>query len=216
MKPLVSPLLCLFALASSACASDSVGRMNDKPQLDPGPPQSQADKDLEPPKNDAPPQQTKRPSPPTWQGEASITIAPLSDDAESPPTHTETFERFSVFRDSTGFSTTLDANQKDALVPSLHLTIVQLDGAGEYPVGFAWSRGDTRAVVMLQQGLRCMTPGLKGDRVTISRAPEGAGFEEGEQLAGTFEFTCLPDANGPREQGLRIEGSFVVERVAPR
>ena len=83
------------------------------------------------------------------------------------------------------------------------LTIPGFKGPGDYPVGFAWSRGDTRATLTFSDGLRCMTRGKDGSVIRVSRTSGG--------VEGTFSFWCFNEAKElPQELGVRVKGAFSV------
>ena len=120
-----------------------------------------------------------------------------------------------VARDSGGFRTDLFAKaapgrEGEELV-EVHLVLIRLRGPGDYPLGFAWDRGQSRATIQPREGLRCMTPGSDAGNVEITAAPASEAWAPGERLEGRFRIHCFPEAKATAgQEALVFTGAFAM------
>jgi hypothetical protein len=92
-----------------------------------------------------------------------------------------------------------------------HFVIIQLRGPGEYPLGFAWDRGQSRATLKTREGINCMTPSSDAGVIELTAAPAGEVLAPGDRLEGRYRVHCFPDARPtPGQQALVFTGAFAV------
>lgn len=120
-----------------------------------------------------------------------------------------------VAREGGGFRTDLFAKAApvrdgEELV-ELHFVLIRLRGPGEYPLGFAWDRGQSRVTIQTREGMRCMTPGSDAGSVEITAAPASEPWAPGERLEGRYRVRCFPDAKPtPGQEAQVFTGVFSV------
>lgn len=91
------------------------------------------------------------------------------------------------------------------------LTIVHFRAPGAYSLGFAWDRGASRATVIVDDHLRCMTRGPGGGSVDVTSVPsDGHG-----RVEGRFVVRCLPEADDSRGPESVFHGEFSATLDAP-
>lgn len=141
---------------------------------------------------------------------ATTTVAPDADHLVISPPFDAQLPALSLYQEGNGFRTDIrgeDTSREPRR--DVHLTIVHFKGPGEYPFGFAWDRGDTRASVE-GFGTRCMTPKTSSGAVTITEGPADGLLAVGARLSGTFRILCSDDAgDGPRRE---FNGRFSMAR----
>lgn len=120
-----------------------------------------------------------------------------------------------VSRDAGGFRTDLFAkaapSQQGAELVELHLVLIRLRGPGEYPLGFAWDRGQSRATIRTHEGMQCMTPGSDAGSVEITAAPTSEAWAPGERLEGRYRVRCFPEGKPvPGQEPSVFAGAFSV------
>ena len=117
--------------------------------------------------------------------------------------------------DAGGFRTDLfaraSASQEGEELVEAHFTIIQLRGPGEYPLGFGWNRGKSRATLQTRAGMRCMTPQSDAGVIELTAAPVGGKLAPGDRLEGRYRVHCFPEADATsREEALVFTGAFAV------
>jgi hypothetical protein len=120
-----------------------------------------------------------------------------------------------VTRDAGGFRTDLFAkaapDREGEELVELHFVLIRLRGPGEYPLGFAWDRGQSRATIQTREGMRCMTPGSDAGSFEITAAPASEPWAPGERLEGRYRVRCFPDAKpAPGQEARVFTGAFSV------
>jgi hypothetical protein len=120
-----------------------------------------------------------------------------------------------VAREGSGFRTDLFAKAASDLeggeLVELHFVLIRLRGPGEYPLGFAWDRGQSRVTIQTREGTSCMTPGSDAGSVEITAAPASEPWAPGERLEGRYRVRCFPDAKPTPGQEARVfTGAFSV------
>jgi hypothetical protein len=113
---------------------------------------------------------------------------------------------------SGGFRTELFAKASgDEELTEAHFVIIRLHGPGEYPLGFAWDRGQSRATLRTREGMNCMTPGSDAGVIELTSAPAGEVLAPGDRLEGRYRVHCFPDAKAtPGQQPAVFTGAFAV------
>lgn len=120
-----------------------------------------------------------------------------------------------VDREAGGFRTDLFAkvapNREEEELVEVHFVLIWLRGPGEYPLGFAWDRGQSRVTIQTREGMRCMTPGSDAGTVEITTAPTSEAWAPGDRVEGRFLIHCFPDAKAtPGQEARGFTGSFAV------
>lgn len=120
-----------------------------------------------------------------------------------------------VAREGGGFRTDLFAkaapDRDGEELVELHFVLIRLRGAGQYPLGFAWDRGQSRATIQTREGMRCMTPVSDAGSVEITAAPASEPWAPGERLEGRYRVRCFPDAKPTPGQEARVfTGAFSI------
>lgn len=114
---------------------------------------------------------------------------------------------------SGGFRTDLFAKAAsgDEELVEAHFVIIRLRGPGEYPLGFGWDRGQSRATLRTREGLSCMTPSSDAGVIELTAAPRGEVLAPGDRLEGRYRVHCFPDAKASPGQAPRVfTGAFTV------
>jgi hypothetical protein len=95
-------------------------------------------------------------------------------------------------------------------VREMDLTLIQLRGPGEYPLGFGWNRGESRATIEAK-GMRCMTPREGGGVVEITAGPADGVLAPGARLEGRFRVHCFPEGDETSlKEAVVFTGEFLV------
>lgn len=116
---------------------------------------------------------------------------------------------------SGGFRTDLfaraAAGQEGEELVEAHFVIIRLRGPGEYPLGFAWDRGQSRVTLRTREGTSCMTPSSDAGAIELTVAPAGRELAPGDRLEGRYRVHCFPDAKPSPGQAPRVfTGEFAV------
>jgi len=116
---------------------------------------------------------------------------------------------------SGGFRTDLFARAAPGIegeeLVEAHFVIIRLRGPGEYPLGFAWDRGQSRATLRTREGMSCMTPSTDAGAIELTTAPSGEVLAPGDRLEGRYRVHCFPDAKPAPGQAPRVfTGAFAV------
>lgn len=116
---------------------------------------------------------------------------------------------------SGGFRTDLFAKAAPGLegeeLVEAHFVIIRLRGPGEYPLGFAWDRGQSRVTLRTREGMSCMTPSTDAGAIELTVAPSGEVLAPGDRLEGRYRVHCFPDAKPAPGQAPRVfTGAFAV------
>jgi hypothetical protein len=114
---------------------------------------------------------------------------------------------------SGGFRTDLFAKSAsgDEELVEAHFVIIRLRGPGEYPLGFGWDRGQSRATLRTREGMNCMTPGSDAGAIELTAAPAGEVLAPGDRLEGRYHVHCFPDAKAtPGQEPMVFTGEFAV------
>ncbi|MBK9036446.1 MAG: hypothetical protein IPL61_35235 [Myxococcales bacterium] len=114
-----------------------------------------------------------------------------------------------------GGRTDLHGTIAGASPAELALVIVRLGGPGDYPLGFAWDRGATRATVTTAAGVRCMTGADDAGAIRITAGPTDGRLTPGARLEGTYEIRCYPEADPERGAATTYAGRFVGALATP-
>jgi hypothetical protein len=120
-----------------------------------------------------------------------------------------------VLPGSGGFRTDLfakasSAHEGEELV-EVHFTIIRLRGPGEYPLGFGWDRGKSRAIFQARDGMRCMTPSSDAGVIELTQAPSSEELAPGDRLEGRYRVHCFPEGDPTtRKEPVVFTGAFAV------
>jgi hypothetical protein len=108
------------------------------------------------------------------------------------------------------FARPASASEGEELV-EMHFTLIRLRGPGEYPLGFGWDRGKSRATLQTRDGIRCMTPTSNAGSIELTAAPTGRALRSGDRLEGRYRVHCFPEGDATTGQEARVfTGAFAV------